>query len=295
MKEKSFIGVDIGGTKIGIGKISNNKLIQDITLDTQADESTDEIINDIISGIKKLVDKSVVGIGIGVPGLIDEENGIVYGAQNIPSWKEVPLKLHIEDHFNIKVSVSNDANCFALGEKIYGKGKKYRNMAGLVLGTGLGAGLILDNQIYGGTFSAAGEFGGISYLRHDYEYYCSGKYFINNHNKTGEELYKLACKGNIEAIEIFKIFGKHVGNVIKAILYAIGPQAVILGGSVSESFVFFKEAMWKSVSEFPHKRITEHLVIERSNLEKAGILGAAALVLRNRNLISVEAIEYEKH
>ncbi len=295
MVENSYIGADIGGTKISIGKISNNKLASDITLKTQANKPADQIVNDIISGIRKLIDKNVVGIGIGVPGLVDEEKGIAYGVQNIPSWKEMPLKYHIEKEFNIRVSVANDANCFALGEKTFGKGRDYKNMVGLVLGTGLGAGLIIHGKVYGGMLSLAGEFGGMPYLRHDYEYYCSGKFFYNSYKKSGEEFYKLALKGDAYAIKVFREYGRHIGNVIKTILYAMGPEAIFLGGSVSKSFEFFKDSMWESVSEFPHKRITDNLVIEKSSLGKPGLLGAAALIQYNDNPTCFKTLEYEKN
>lgn len=295
MKQHSLLGVDIGGTKISMGKICNDKLVRDITFETHANESSDQIVNDIISGIRKLIDENVVGIGIGAPGLVDEEKGIVYGVRNIPSWKEIPLKYHLEKAFNVRVYISNDANCFALGEKIYGRGKNYKNMAGIVMGTGLGTGLIINNQLYGGMLSVAGEFGGIPYLGHDYEYYCSGKFFINNYNKSGKEFYKLALKGDVQALGVFHNFGQHIGNIIQAILYSVGPQAIFLGGSVSTSFEFFKDAMWNSIVQFPHKRITENLVIEKSRLENPGVLGAAALILNNDNLNSFKTLQNEEH
>jgi glucokinase len=143
--------------------------------------------------------------------------------------------------------------------------------------------------------SLAGEFGGMSYLRHDYEYYCSGKFFYNNYKKSGEEFYNLALQGDLHALEVFQEYGQHIGDVIKAVLYAMGPQAIFLGGSASKSFEFFKDAMWDSVSEFPHKPITNKLVIEKSSLEKPGILGAAALVQYNSNPSYLRTMEYEKN
>lgn len=295
MIENSYIGVDIGGTKISIGKIRNNILESDITLETQANKPADQIVSDIISGIRKFIDKNVTGIGIGVPGLVDAGKGIVYNVQNIPSWDEVRLKYYIEKEFNIRVSVANDANCFALGEKTFGKGKDYENIAGLVLGTGLGTGLIINGQLYSGMFSLAGEFGGMPYLRHDYEYYCSGKFFKNNYKKSGEVFNELASRGDSKAAKVFREFGRHLGNMIKVVLYSVGPQAIFLGGSVSKSFEFFKDEMWRSVLEFPYKRITDNLVIEKSTLEKPGILGAASLVQNDDNPVYFKALNYEKN
>jgi len=278
MTKKTTIGIDIGGTKIRLGKVLDGKILCDSLLCTLAERGQDEIISDLVNAIHEIMDDSVTGIGIGAPGLIDEEKGIIYNPHNIPSWKETPLKKKIESYFHIPVRISNDANCFALGEKVFGQGKKYRDLVGLCLGTGAGAGIIINNKLYPGTLTMAGEFGGIPYLKHDYEYYCSGQFFMNCHGVSGKEVYDKALSADPEALEIFNAYGTHLGNLIQTILLAISPQAIILGGTVTRSYQFFQESMTSAIHNFPHKRVSENLEILVSETPDMAILGAAALI-----------------
>ena len=147
----------------------------------------------------------VTGIGVGVPSVVDTEKGIVYGVQNIPSWQEVYLKEFLENKYNLPTYVNNDANCFAAGEKYFGKAKEYENAVGLIIGTGLGAGLILNDRLYSGTNCGAGEFGTISFRGHNYEYYCSGQYFIQHYSTDGAALFESARSKDTKAL---KILGK---------------------------------------------------------------------------------------
>jgi glucokinase len=109
--------------------------------------------------IDPLINKNIKAIGIGVPSVVDIENGIVYDVQNITSWKEVALKKLMEEEFQIPVLINNDANCFALGEKYFGKGQNLHSMIGLTIGTGLGAGIIINDKLYAGVNCGDGEFG----------------------------------------------------------------------------------------------------------------------------------------
>ncbi len=278
MGGKKIIGIDIGATKVHIGVVENGKIINQNKFPTSAQASKDQIIKELIDGITAFIDPDVKGIGIGVPGLIDPERGIVHDVQNIPSWKMVPLKDILEAHFKIPVVVTNDANTFALGEKIYGKAQQYKNLVGITLGTGMGAGIIINNQLHAGAYSCAGELGGISYLDATVEDYCSGKFFQNVYGMGGKDLLSLAEKGDAKALDIFEQFGVHLGNAIKQIMFILSPEAVFLGGSVSNCFPFFKDSMRKTVETFPYKLVKEQLVIEASSLPNAAIFGAAALI-----------------
>ena len=278
MDNKKVIGLDIGGTKIHLGVVQAGKIIAELKRPTSAQASKEKIIAEIIEGIESLMEDSITGIGIGVPGLVDEQNGIVYGVQNIPSFTEVHLKKSIEDYFGKPVYLTNDANSFVLGEKLYGRGQAFSNIVGLTLGTGLGGGIILNNQLYSGTLSSAGEFGGIPYIDKTLEDYCSGKFFRNQFGLSGGEVHKQVQQGNAGAQNIMDQFGRHLGNSLKIILFALSPEAIFLGGSVSKCFSFFEATMRESLQAFPFKQITEQLVIECSTMHNGAVLGAAALV-----------------
>ena len=119
----------------------------------------------------------IKAIGIGVPSVVDTHTGIVYDVQNIPSWKEVAIAQKMQELYKLPVLVNNDANCFALGEYHFGKGKGTKSMVGVTIGTGIGAGIIINGKLYCGPNCGAGEFGMIGYLDKVVEYYASGQFF----------------------------------------------------------------------------------------------------------------------
>ncbi|HSI69184.1 MAG TPA: ROK family protein [Gillisia sp.] len=272
-----IIGLDIGGTKIHIGEVQDGIVLKDLKLSTSAGAPKNQVLDEIVLGIERVMTKDAAGIGVGVPGLVDEGLGVVYNVQNIPSWNKVFLKDYLEDHFNKPVYITNDANTFAAGEKMYGKGRCFQNFVGITLGTGLGTGIIINNQVYSGSFSGAGEYGGIPYLNKTLEDYCSGKFFQQEMGISGNKVMILAEQGDKRALETFKKFGIHIGSAIKILLFSISPEAIFLGGSISKCYKHFEESMLKSIDEFPYKIITQNLVIERSVILNGSVLGAAAL------------------
>jgi len=249
--------------------------VQNLSKDTNANS----VINTIIKIISQLED-DVVGIGVGIPSVLDRKNGIIYDVQNIPSWKEVHLKEILEKHFNKKVFINNDANCFAIGERVFGIGQKYENFIGLAIGTGIGGGIINNGSLLKDVNCGSGEFGEMKYLDARYEDYCSSLFFKKKYNIDGFDLYNMALSGDSKALEIFKTFGFHLGNMIKTVLFALDPEAIILGGSIAGSNLFFEEAMWNEIKDFTYPKSIEKLTIEYSNLgNNAQILGAAALYI----------------
>lgn len=278
MDNRKFIGVDIGATKIHLGLVQAGSVLRQLLFSTPADASKERIIEEVKKCIGELIDEEVAGIGIGVAGLVDEEKGIVYDVQNIPSWQEVPLQMHLESAFKVGVSISNDANTFVLGEKMYGEGQKFKNLLGITLGTGLGAGIVINNLLYSGLFSSAGELGGIPYLDQTVEDYCSGKFFLHKVGMEGRQVWALAKAGDIHALDIYKQYGTHLGNLINTVLFAYAPEAIFLGGSISKCFPFFKESMFARIEAFPFKRVSKQLVVQPSGMGNAAILGAATLV-----------------
>ncbi len=274
-----IIGIDIGGTKISSGIIDGINIIQKNTIPTPYEQSKKVVLNTVIESIEKLFMPDIDGIGIGVPGLVDIETNEAIYVLNIPSWDRIPLKHILEEHFHKPVFVNNDANCFALGEKYFGKGQKYRNFVGITIGTGLGTGIIINNHLYSGQFCGAGEFGLLYYKDKCLEAYASGQFF-KDQGLSGMELALKAEKGDSEAIRQYKTLGKHFGKAIINILFALSPEAVILGGSISRSFHLFETEMRSIIEkEFPYQREYQSLKIEVSELKNSSILGASALVL----------------
>ncbi|HQJ75117.1 MAG TPA: ROK family protein [Bacteroidota bacterium] len=273
------IGVDLGGTNVRCGLVEDEKIINLLAKSINSSGTEIEVLNDIFLLLDDLVADDIEGIGIGVPSVVDVENGIVYDVYNIPSWKSVPIKNILEKRYNKPVYVNNDANCFALGEKYFGKAKKYNNIVGLIIGTGLGAGIIINGKLYNGTNCGAGEFGMIPFKDDILEHYCSGYFFKKKYDITGEELYNLAVSKDEFALNVFREYGKNLGEAIKIILYAIDPEIIVMGGSVSKSFKYFKDALFETISDFGYPKSLEKLKIEVSDVANVAILGAVGLLM----------------
>lgn len=274
-----IIGIDMGGTNLRAGLIQKGEIEKLNTLVIKKDGTANDIIDDLLDLIGRTMEPDVEGIGIGVPSTVDTEGGIVYDVQNIPQWKEVPLKNIIESKFHIPVYVNNDANCFAVGEKHYGQGQNHKNMVGLITGTGFGAGLIIDGRLYSGENCGAGEFGMLPYRDGILEDYCSGQFFEKFYHKSGEDLALGAYRKEESAIQAFRAYGHHLGNGIKAIMYALDPEIIIIGGSVSNSFDLYKDSMYQEIKTFAYGKSAAKIEIVTSKLEHVSIFGAAALYI----------------
>jgi len=274
-----IIGVDVGGTKISAGLVSEGKILKESTLATPFDRPQYEVVQAVIQSIEEVFDPGIQGIGIGVPGLVDLEDQTVLDVINIPSWDAVPLKELITEYFNKPVFVNNDANCFALGEKYFGKGKPYANFVGLIIGTGMGAGIIINGHLYSGRLCGAGEFGNIYYRDKTIEAFASGQFFRDK-GIDGKLLFKRATIGDPVALKVFEDLGKHIGRAVANVLFALAPEAIILGGSVSKGYKYFGDAMNEFLEDnFPYRRLLNQLSIEISDAENMSILGASSLVL----------------
>jgi len=279
MTRTTIIGVDLGGTNVRAAAVRDRQLGEVFATPVDPQGSVAEVLDQICGLIERADPRAAHGIGIGVPGLVDLGQGVVYDLMNIPAWKEVPLQAMLERRYGVPVLVNNDANCFALGELYFGKGIGHRSLIGVILGTGFAAGIVIDGRLYAGANCGAGEFGTLPYRDGIYEHYCGGLFFPRRCGRTGAEVYQRATEGDPEALAIFAEFGHHLGEGIKAILYAYDPARIVLGGSVRKAYRFFQEAMWASIREFAFANSLGSLTIELSELEHVALLGAAALHL----------------
>jgi glucokinase len=277
-----LLGIDLGGTNVRVGLVQNGNIASVESKPIIGAGSETKVLFDIYDLIEKFHDNDIAGIGVGVPSVLDPVKGIVYEVQNIPSWREVPLKDLIEEKFHLPVCINNDANCFAAGEKFFGKGINYNNIVGLIMGTGLGAGLIINGKLYSGANCGAGEFGMIPYKDSMLEDYCCGQFFQKKYSISGKDMYRQAEEGNADALNIFSEFGSHVGEAIKLIMYSIDPEIIIFGGSVSKAFRHFEKSMRKSVAGFAYTKTKTNIKFAVSEMENIAILGAAALYLDAR-------------
>ncbi len=273
-----IIGVDLGGTKIRAG-INSGGIITDhrYTL-LHSKDSLDSTLSQLKNFIAQLIKPEITGIGIGVPSIVDVEKGIVYNVINIPSWERVELKSILEKEFGIPVFINNDVNCFVLGEQRYGQAKGFASLVGLTIGTGLGSGIIINDQLYSGANCGAGEIGYLPYLKHNLEHYCSGIFFETEKSTTAIRVFNDATTGDTDALAMWQEFGVHMGNAIKCILYAFDPEAIIIGGSVANAYSFFADSMMQEMQNFLFPGSLKKLKIILSDNNDIQLLGACALV-----------------
>ncbi len=277
MADASIIGVDLGGTKVSVAAISGDTVQRELRREVPAQEDAEVVLAAIIDIIDEVFDDSVVGIGCGVPSVVDVKEGIVFDVENIPSWKEVHLKKALEERFKLPAVVNNDANAFAVGEYVYGKGRGSRNMVGMTLGTGLGTGVIIEGRLYSGVNCCAGEIGMMHHKELTLEDYCSGQLFPREYGAAGDIIFAKARAGDPLALAAFDIFGLELAQAIMVAVYAYDPEALILGGSISSAFEYFERGLRSGLATFAYPHVIKRLVIAKSELQNAAVLGAAAL------------------
>jgi glucokinase len=284
MNNAKVIGLDLGATNIRGAVVLGSHLSDIVSQKIRSNGTVEEVLEDIYTVVDALLQvNKAVAIGIGVPSVVDVTEGIVYEVQNIHSWKEVHLKQLMEARYQVPVFVNNDANCFALGEYYFGKGNNSDSMIGLTLGTGLGAGVMINKRLFAGFNCGAGEFGMFPYLDNILEYYCSGSFFENVYGLDGVLVFGDAKKGDVKALKLYAELGKHIGHAIKQVMYAYDPQLIVLGGSVRHAYGFFEQAMWQEIKTFAYTKAAERIRVEVSDLQNSGIIGAAALYYDNQH------------
>lgn len=277
-----LIGIDIDAANIRVACIQDNEIENIVTEEICDHEDEYRIIDQIAELVDLVLVPQVSGIGLGVPSVVDTQKGVVYDVQNIPSWEEVPVKAIYEKKFQLPVFVNNNANCFVLGEKYFGKAQPFENVAGLVIGnSGLGAGLIIDGKLYEGRNCGAGEVGMFPYRNSIMEHYCSGQFFRRREGITALEAYRLASDGNTQIQALFEEFGIHFGIAIEAVIYAYDPDMIIIGGPIGRAFSLFEDSMYSSLESFAYQNSLKKIVLEVTEDKRIALKGAAALVLEN--------------
>ncbi|MDP2208181.1 MAG: ROK family protein [Bacteroidota bacterium] len=321
MKRNLTIGIDVGATTIkgGVVDIVESKILSQQKVDTFALRGPSAVLQQLNLIIKELMLEyrydEFTGIGIGAPGIVDNDNSTVKNPPNFTDWTEVNLGEVIKKEFNLPVVVENDANAAALGEAKFGAGIDYQNFLFIIWGTGVGGGIILDNKIYRGPFGGAGEIG---HTTIDYngplcncgnrgciESYIGQRYLSERTRQKLEQLPKEApqskiiqlVKGNLGLIEPYIIsvaaeqgdpFAKEIlseagnllGVAIASILNVLDLRIVVVGGGISAAGEYVFNAITKSVRSRVLTSIKPDVKVIPAKLgNTAGIFGAASLVI----------------
>jgi len=294
------IGIDLGGTNIKAGIVSDGRIIYKDSRPNLLDWSFERTVDEIASLVKSLADKANVkiseckSIGIGSPGLIDTAKGEVVYSNNI-RWKNAPLATELGKRLGVLVKLHNDAKAAALGEAVYGAGKDYKTVALLTLGTGVGGGLIRDGKIEETQAAAGALFGHITIdyngrlctcgRRGCLEAYASAtaltadaKAAMGIANLDGKAVFDAYRQGDQKAKEVVSNYIKYLGEGIVSIINICCPDAIILGGGLSAAGGILTESLKEYIKDkvFGAELIKTDIVVSRLGND-AGIIGAALL------------------
>jgi glucokinase len=271
-----IIGIDLGGTNVRAGLVDNGNLLQIYQSELSQKNSLESTLQQLFSSISAFENYDITAIGIGVPSIVDTTKGIVYDVVNIPSWKKVELKNILEERFRIPTYINNDVNCLALGEQLFGQASSFSSFVTIAIGTGLGAAIIIDRKLYEGLNCGSGEIGYLPYLDKNLEFYASGTFF-DTYSTTAHAAYHAALNSNESALKMWTSYGHHLGQVMKVVMYTYAPEAVIIGGGLSNAFPFFKASMYQGMDDFIYPGMLKQVQILPSSLKNMAILGAAAM------------------
>ena len=298
------VGVDVGGTNIKLGIVSSaGKIIAKTRLATKGFGShKTQFIDALVAAIQKLLKKrnlslrQVRGIGIGLPGLIDPRQGTIIQLPNIPGWKNVSLVKLLKKKLNVPIYIENDVNLITLAEWKYGAGRGFTDLVCITLGTGVGGGLIFNNGLYRGSGFAAGEIGHMPIEKNGiacpcggrgcFERYVGNAYLLQKirkifrrENMRIQDVFILANRGNKQALMFWKEFGQTLGFGLTGVVNLLNPQAIVIGGGVSNNFKFFAPAVRDVLKKRCMKVQGKMAKILRARFSHdAGILGAHVLV-----------------
>lgn len=311
-----YIGIDVGGTFIKAGIVDKNgNIIADGKIASECDKGGDKLADNAATLVFELLEKSginkeqIVGAGMGFPGFIDSKNGIVVYSNNV-RLSDFPIVEIMQAKLGLKVKVANDANVAALGEKMFGAGKDYNDMVMITLGTGVGAGIIIDGKLFEGNRSAGAEIGHMLLVHGGeqctcgrkgcFEAYSSAtalirdtKRAMQNHkdslmweigsvdNVTGKTPFDYAKKDKYAA-EVVNNYIEMLGSALTDIANIFRPEAIIIGGGVCAQGDNLVIPLKKKIQSelFGADFGSPEVVLRVAELgNKAGLLGAAALFM----------------
>ena len=273
------LGIDVGGTNLVLGLVEDGKILRRESAPWYPLEADLQQTLDVLSDrIDRILTPEVEKIGIGVPSVVDVNQGIVYDTVNIPSWTELPLKAYLEDKFHLPVSVNNDANCYAMGVyDAYPADAKPEVLVVITLGTGVGMGIVDRGRLFCGANCGAGELGSLPYRGATLEAFCSKQFFFG----TGWDSLsasQAARNGDSRAAALFTDLGKRLGDLLCTVMFAYDPSHIALGGGVAHNFPLFRQSMEARLKrDFPYRKSLERLQIDVFTGDDIPVIGASLI------------------
>lgn len=304
MAKKYAIGIDLGGTNLRVGLVSKDgEMVKRVK-----EPTSEKILDSIFQAAGGLFSDDVAGIGIGVAGLIDRENGKVLISPNLHAVEKIDLIGEIGEKFGVPVCIENDANAAAFGEKWVGAGREFSNFVLFTLGTGIGGGIIFNNRLLDvsaeighmsinadGEKCPCGNSGclesyasvrailsqAVSVLEKGRESLLRGICGGNLYKITTENIYQAALDGDNLARELLKNAGRYLGVGIANIINIMSPDAIILAGGLTGAWDIYVQEAIREASRQALKELFDRVrIVPSSLMDDAGLTGAAGLVFQ---------------
>jgi glucokinase len=306
------IGIDIGGTKVAAGVVDDAGEVLATARRRTPSQDPAHIADVVVEIVGQLrAEHEVSAVGIGAAGFVDSERSTVLFAANLP-WRNTPIKADISHRLDIPVVVENDANAAAWGEFRFGAGKGHDDVFVLTIGTGIGAGIIVNGALYRGHFGIAGEPGHMRVVpggrlcgcgnRGCLEQYCSGKALVRAAREVAQErpadaarllelahgdianidgpvVTKAAQEGDPAAVDCFDEIGRWLGQGLADLAVVLDPGRFVIGGGVAEAGDLLLDAGRETYAAVLTGRGYRPLadVVPAELGAQAGLIGAADL------------------
>jgi glucokinase len=316
--EQLIIGIDLGGTKISTALAdSAGKIIAHDYRQTHAAEGLDAVIERMLDAARRVMAQGevesteITAVGIGAPGPVDVEAGILVAPPNLPGWDRVSLKQLIEAELGITTFMDNDANAGALGEHRFGAGRGTRHMIYVTVSTGIGGGLILDGRLYYGADGMAGEIGHITIVPHGPLCGCGNRGCLeilssgtsiarearervargvptlmadlaegNLERITAKLVAQAAGQGDAEAQHILTEAMNYLGIGMATLVNLFNPQLIVIGGGVTNIGEMLFGPVRRAIDRHAFRTSAQAVRVVRAELgDNAGVLGAVAVAL----------------
>ena len=295
------IGVDLGGTNLRVAAVDQNGgIIDRISEPANFAAGPGQVagaIAGVVNALRKRHGKDrLAGVGIGVPGYIDIEAGIVVEAANLPGFTGFPIRDRVQEHLGIPIILENDANAAALGEMWMGAGRSVKDLILLTLGTGIGGGIVSDGQVLHGFSGMAGEFGHMTVFPDGNPCGCGNSGCLEKHAsasaiaamgrmmyfdseiKSAADVYALALEGNERAKRVFESMGRALGIAIASLINVFNFPLYLISGGPLPAWDLFSPPMFCEIKKRSFTFVRTGTRVERALLgADAGLFGAAYL------------------
>lgn len=320
MTDRLYAGVDLGGTKILVLVAGEDgRVVADVRVPTLATQGPESVQTRIVDAVAQAASecgistKDLRALGVSAPGPIDSAEGVITDPPNLPGWHNVPLARILQRRLGVPALLENDANCSAVGEHSFGVGRGYRHMIFVTISTGIGGGIIIDNELYAGASGAAGEVGHIGVSPDGpvcgaghvgcLEAFASGTAIAARAREavargglpgtariagqdpplSAKTVYQASEQGEADATGIITTAGRYLGIGLASMINMFNPQAVVLGGGLMNmGDTILGPAVETARTRSFAQSFMDVRIVEGELGERSAALGALA-VARNRD------------